>query len=608
VNQPDDDLIARLAAIHGQLDQPPGVILGVVRLPILDPVLAELERLEGGLSPLVLVALERIVALLATGMLGTAPETVNRRERLIEVLRRAERGLLPPLVADDGDPFGVELRSMLESDDALRLALGRVYPLTLGTASPRPSARWLRDAEALVASEDGPSVVEATRRVLAALLRAPIESRPDLLIGGVRLANQRFARGLLWFASLGLEHPAEMLRAVGLRMGTSGRSDAVVRDLALANTCAVLLGESTDSGAAAALASMRSQVTNRNVLKQVDRALAALAARQGTIVDEMVDLSLPTFGLGPDGRLEIAARRGTVVLAVTDSGGVDRMWRSADGADALRPEEALGDDPGAIAEADGVAVAMEAALAEERRRLEDRLGSMRSWLEPAWRARFVNHPVARPFGRRLVWVLDRGASDTLSVLPMGDGFIRADDRPVAHVATSAKLRLWHPADATPAEVAAWRATLTARAMQQPFRQCDREVFHADPDHGPPTADTRFAGRVLDHPRLRGLLRGRGWAVPALGPWDQGDEATGWRAFDDGLRAELRYQAPERVATEARIERARIVAVRFVRTDAPPTAPTTSGVSVPVAAVPRRVFSEALRDVSLAVTVGEVRRD
>ena len=93
-------------------------------------------------------------------------------------------------------------------------------------------------------------------------------------------------------------------------------------------------------------------------------------------------------------------------------------------------------------------------------------------------------------------------------------------------------------------------------------------------------------------------------MPALGPWDQGNEATGWLPFDDGLRAELRYQALDRVSTGARVELARIVAVRFVRTDAPPAAPATAEVTVSLAAVPPRAFSEALRDVSLAVAVGE----
>ena len=36
-------LAARLADVRLQLDHPPGVVLGVLRLPILDPVLEEIE-------------------------------------------------------------------------------------------------------------------------------------------------------------------------------------------------------------------------------------------------------------------------------------------------------------------------------------------------------------------------------------------------------------------------------------------------------------------------------------------------------------------------------------------------------------------------------------
>jgi len=98
-----------------------------------------------------------------------------------------------------------------------------------------------------------------------------------------------------------------------------------------------------------------------------------------------------------------------------------------------------------------------------------------------------------------------------------------------------------------------------------------------------------------------MLRERGWAVPVLGAWDQGDEATAWRDFEGGLRAELRYQAPDRTPTGERVARARIVAVRFVRvaSEKRAAAGVADGIPVPLVDVPRRVFSEAVRDVSLA---------
>ncbi len=134
-------------------------------------------------------------------------------------------------------------------------------------------------------------------------------------------------------------------------------------------------------------------------------------------------------------------------------------------------------------------------------------------------------------------------------------------------------------------------------MDQPVKQVHREVFRPVPRDLGLAADRRFAGRVVEHGHLRALLRGRGWTVPALGAWDQGDEATAVRAFEDGLRAELRYQAGEVVPTGTRQESARLVAVRFMSASG-----ADEAVQVPLAAVPPRVFSEAIRDVSLVAVV------
>lgn len=112
---------------------------------------------------------------------------------------------------------------MLATDQELRETLGRLCPCVARATSVAPSARWLKDARA--ASPPGERATEravgAVRRTLAALLRADIVSRPDLLVGGVRLVNQRLVRGLLWLVSVVIEQPAELLGSVGLRMGTS---------------------------------------------------------------------------------------------------------------------------------------------------------------------------------------------------------------------------------------------------------------------------------------------------------------------------------------------------------------------------------------------------
>ncbi len=187
---------------------------------------------------------------------------------------------------------------------------------------------------------------------------------------------------MLWFASVALDAPAELIGSVGVRMGTSGRNDAVVRDTAVANTCAALLGASNDPGAAAALATMRVRVTNRNVLKQVDRALEVVAERAGMHVATVIELALPTFDLGPDGRIELPIDGTTAVIAVTHDATVRQVWRETDGTELDRASAALATThPAEVADFAGRVAAIRAAIVEERRRMEDRLASSRTWPE-----------------------------------------------------------------------------------------------------------------------------------------------------------------------------------------------------------------------------------
>ena len=596
-------LAARLADVRLQLDHPPGVVLGVLRLPILDPVLEEIETTfdtagsEGPFDQALVAEIERTVQILSERMLGTAAETVGRRGRLVELLRRADGGELPPIAFDDGDAFGAELRTMLGTDHSLRRALGHLHPLVIRATAVAPQPRWTAAARRVLATAGDADLSGAIRRTLSSLLRSDIVSRPDILLGGLRLANQRLARGLLWFASIGLEAPAELIGSVGVRMGTSGRDDAVVRDTAVANTCAALLGASDDPRAAAMLAAMRVRVTNRNVRKQVDRALEMVAARAGADVATIVELALPTFDLGPDGRLELRIGDTTAVIAMTPDATVRQVWRQTDGTDRDGPPAALtATHPAEVADVAGRVAAIRAAVVEERRRMEDRMASSRSWHEALWRSRYVDHPIGRIFGGRLIWQVGSPGEAGTAALPDGDGWVGVDGDRLG-IGAAFEVRLWHPADADDAETSAWRAALAAATLEQPVKQAHREVFRPGSRDRGLAADRRFAGRVVEHGHLRAILRGRGWAVPAIGAWDGGDEATAFRAFDDGLRAELRYQAVEAVPTGTRQERARLVAVRF--TSAPDA---DDAVQVPLSAVPPRVFSEALRDVSLVVVV------
>ena len=418
--EPRDAFVAaRLAKIRERILATPSAW---VQLPLLEGVTKDLElfikpayrsyAFVGEAPPIpqldeaAIAELELLIDLLAGEVLGPTPQAAQPRARLVEVLRIVQGGSLPLLAFDEADAFGAEMRTLLATDSPLAATLGRLYPLIIRATSVAPSAKWLADARVELSDSGSESLSEAARRTLASLLRADLVSRPDILIGGLRPTNQLIARGLTWFASAALEAPAELLGAIGVRLGTSGRNDAVVRDTAVANTCAALLGESTDPGAAAALATMRVRIVNRNVLKQVERALERVAARAGLSVPELVELALPTFGLSAAGRLEEAIGDWTAIVSVDDEATVTQAWQHADGRRTERPPADIGEaQPAEVLDLTERVTAVREAVVEERRRMEDRLSSNRTWALSVWRPRYAEHPLGRVFGRGLIWRL-----------------------------------------------------------------------------------------------------------------------------------------------------------------------------------------------------------
>jgi len=359
------------------------------------------------------------------------------------------------------------------------------------------------------------------------------------------------------------------------------------------------------AAAPAALATMHARVTNRVVRKAVDRALAEHAARSGSEVADVVELALPGFGLDQAGRLSFPAGPATALIEVAPDGSVHQRWRLVDQSERSTPPASLGAaHPAEVAAASALVAEIRSALAEERRRMEERMGSGRTWSERTWQVRFADHPIRRHFALRLLWRVGPAGEPGETAFRDEGGWLTCDGRHLP-AEDGRVVSLWHPAEAPETEVLAWRAAIGSRAVEQPVKQTHREVFRPQSRDLDPAADRRFAGRVVSHGSLRALLRDRGWAVPALGAWDQGDEATAFRTFDDGVRAELRYQAVEVVPTGARQERARLVAVRFVSLPGPGR--RVDPLRLPLSEVPARVFSESIRDVSLVVVVAEDAR-
>jgi len=578
------------------------IVISAVRHPV---VAAEAAVKAGGLSGL-------------EGPIGDVVEGLGRfeqysrgqaaryRSRLAALLEAAGGGVDPNLF-DLADTFGrdwadraadlpVELRPLLTS-----LAL---------VSSVVPSAAWRnRAAELVQAPGAGPLLGQLIAAAPASrTLRAPTvytygDQRYELAAPAIGDQNVNLVRGAVWAAAI-LDEPwaPDALLALGLHFGTSGRSDNVARDERLANAAAAALGSLDDAVAFAALGRLKAKVTNRNVSKQIARALAAAALRAGISPSELLELAVATHGLDAAGRREIPIGDHAAILAV-DGDDATLTWRDPRGRIAARPAAGLAETHRAgVARARDDLKELRRGLAVERGRIEDLFVEDRDWAIGDWRARYLEHPLTRTVGRRLIWMFAEGDGPATAAMVEDDGLVAADGSVVAP-GVAAHVRLWHPIDAPEAEIAAWRARLLDRRIRQPFKQAFREVYLVTPaEQATEVYSNRFAGHILRYPQARALMTARRWGSNFLGPFDGGDTAIARRDFPShGIRAEFWHGQLEAEFGIEAVQHCTTDQVRFLRPGPPEEL-------IAVGDVPPRVFSEAMRDVDLFVSVTSVGSD
>jgi hypothetical protein len=420
----------------------------------------------------------------------------------------------------------------------------------------------------------------------------------------VRPSNQRLARAALWLIpSLLPDRAPDMLGEVGVRLGTSGKRDNQARDTAIANTCAALLGEMDGDEAIASLARMLTRVRNKPVRKQVEKALAGAAARAATSVDELVDRSLPTFGLDADGRRAFEHATWSAEIEVESDGRVSVSWIDGDAEPRDEAPRSLRDRaPGEVADVADVVDDIRTTLADERCRLEQLMGDERGWPMVGWRHRFLEHPLGRVHARRVIWRFGGPTGTSDAMAPDGD-LIDMAGEPIPTPSDEATVEIWHPVEASDEAVEAWRDFIVARRVTQPFKQAYRETYRVDVRSGPDAVlDSRFADRPLAYDQMRALMGARGWTAQMLGPFDQGDRSIAFRDFARaGLRAELVHVPAGLGDPRERVDYARSGTVRFTVSDEDRRSP------VLLAQVAPRLISEVLRDVDLFTSVPELMR-
>ncbi|GAA3469851.1 DUF4132 domain-containing protein [Nonomuraea roseola] len=550
--------------------------------------------------------------------------SVIEREPLLEHMRQVHRdldgneyaarwtvkrvldGLLAEHLAEDATSA---VRSLVPGHDDFALAIQAEYGERLGgpsvlpilrhwieATSAKPTAKWLKQAATLLS----PEVVALAREVLGRLpaYREKVERRRrnDYEWTVVTYLHERTAvllRGMVWTCEL-IDEPwvTALLGDVAMTTGTGiGGSGANARSELLANAAIGVLARRGGLEVVAQLARVQAKVRKKTILAGVSRTLDAVAVQTGLSPEQLLERTVPTFGLSPDGTRTEHGLRLSIDGAITfvdPSGKIRKTVPKA-----VREEHAE-----LLAELKATAKELKKALPAERFRVERAQASERIW---RWRdvcEFYLDHPVTGSFGRTLMWEILQGPAG-LPVLVDGAWELTDPAGRRIHPRPDTPVHLWHPISHTADEVRAWRDHLISNGPRQPFKQAFREVYLLTPaeeetrDHS-----RRFAGHLLRYGQAKALLTGRGWTGMSLGHWGWeygSDQAEATKEFA-GLTAHWAFSLDWESGDRDNFGTVSICVsgdLHFTSAD---------GHRVPLAEVPPLTLSEALRDADLAVGV------
>jgi hypothetical protein len=454
-----------------------------------------------------------------------------------------------------------------------------------------PTAKWLSQARPMLQAVGAERFAATLIEWLGAT--TPDPEHPDNSLDVLK--------GLIWLAPEIAEHG--LGGAVGRFAETCFRkvSGVGARSVKLGNATLYALSEmAEDPQAGAELFRLRGVIKYPSARAVLDKRIAELAKNSGTGIAALEDAALPRFGLEPDGTLRRDFGTAAVLLRVTATAS-EVSWTSAEGKPLKSvPAAVKRDSKAELAAFTLLAKDIEKARAAQARRLEDSWLEARRWSLVDWRRHYLDHPLRRALVCSLIWQAV-GGERSAAFMPEGDRLLDVSGAPI-QLGGDAQVALWHPLNAAPEEVLAWRARIVERELTQPIKQAHREIYVVtDAELRTETYSNRFAAHILRQHQFRALCQARDWRYDYMGGWDSWNVPTrtlpalGLRAeyavetIDDGQRSEA--YIPLHLATDQ---------VRFVI--------AATNAAIQLIDVDPVVFSELMRDVDLFVAVTSVAAD
>ena len=209
-------------------------------------------------------------------------------------------------------------------------------------------------------------------------------------------------------------------------------------------------------------------------------------------------------------------------------------------------------------------------------------------------ATLLEHPILKPLLRNLVFIEAEGNEPVLGY-PIGDNRLEDCDGGTFTLNAATALRIVHPYDLLhTGKWEQWQKDCFLRERIQPFKQVFRELYVlTDAETADGTKSQRYTGHQVNPKQALALFNKRGWI--GGGDYDYDSDGPRKTFHEAGYTVSVGFMGW--TLTPADVEGSTIEEVRFTKKgDWKP---------VPLNTVPPRIFSEAMRDLDLVVSVAHV---
>src|SRR5712692_3198169 len=418
--------------------------------------------------------------------------------RLLDEILGGQQERPVPIRPDSWGKYVLTLLDEMES--GIRERWLRLLHHCSAASGSTPSGAWLAHMQPLVKEVGEETFGRFAIRWLGAL-RQGQRTRLDE-------GNAEVLKGLVWCCVDVADAALASALADAAIEGYRKITGLGPRSAKVAGACVYTLKSMPCLFGAAQLERVRLNVKQPAYLKGIEKALDEAARSAGMSRDDLLELTVPTFGLDQS---HLRVPIGPAVAELQIEGFTTRLqWYDAAG----RPQKA---EPAALKRTHKAELkdlkrqcdVITRMLGAQRDRIERLPLAERTWSLAAWRERYLDHPLVGCLARRLLWRFSDGERSVDGICNDGQ-LVDVHDRPL-DLTEATIVSAWHAVLCDAAAVLAWRTWLEQHQVTQPFKQAHREVYLlTDAERATRVYSNRFAAHILRQHQCNALAAARGW--------------------------------------------------------------------------------------------------